>query len=70
MSIRAIARQFGHSSRLGHDAAPRDVASRLAFSPKFAEAVLHRGDEPVVIAVDELYELLKERMKQRVSVSS
>ena len=44
------------------------VAPRLAFSPKFAEAMLHRGDdEAVVITVDEVYELLKERMEQRVA---
>jgi hypothetical protein len=44
-----------------------ELAPRLAFSPKFAEAVLHRGDEPVVITVDELYELLKEMMEDRVA---
>jgi hypothetical protein len=46
------------------------LASRLDFSPKFAEAVLHRGDEPVVITVDELYEMLKEQMEQRVAAWS
>jgi hypothetical protein len=44
-----------------------NLASGLAFSPKFAETVLHRGEEPVVIMVDELYELLKEMMEQRVA---
>jgi hypothetical protein len=42
------------------------LASRLAFTGKFAEAVLHGGEEPVVITVHELYGLLKERMEQRV----
>jgi len=44
-----------------------ELASGLAFSPKFAEDVLHGGDEPVVITVDELYELLKGMMEQRVA---
>jgi hypothetical protein len=45
----------------------RNWPPHLAFSDEFARDVLHRGDEPVVITVDELYEILKEMLEQRVA---